>query len=69
MYSEGFILALVGIGSACLGAFLTFILRSRCTKITCCCCEIQRKVLTPDEIEANVIEVKNTTLQQNNIPK
>ena len=66
MYSEGFILALVGIASASLGAFLTFIIRSRCSTIKCCCCEIQRKVLTPDEIEANVIEVKNNTVNKNN---
>ena len=66
MYSEGFILALVGIASASLGAFLTFIIRSRCSTIKCCCCEIQRKVLTVDEIEANVIEVKNNTVNKNN---
>ena len=62
MYSEGFILALVGFGSGAFGAFLTFILRSRCTTIKCCCCEIHRQVLTNDEVASNTIELRDVNV-------
>ncbi len=62
MYSEGFILALVGFGATAFGACLTFILRSRCTSIKCCCVEIQRQVLQQDELAANTIELRDVNV-------
>ena len=57
--SESFIIALVGIGSACMGGFLTFLLRSRCRTIKCCGVECEREVLSPTSFANTNIEIQS----------
>lgn len=57
--SESFIIALVGIGSACVGGFLTFLLRSRCRTIKCCGVECERDVLSPTSFSNANIEIQS----------
>ena len=57
--SESFIIALVGIGSACVGGFLTFLLRSRCHTIKCCGIECQRDVISPRSFSTAQIEIQS----------
>ena len=46
--SESFIITIIGLLSACCGGFLTFILKSRCSTIKFCGCEIKREVVKID---------------------
>jgi len=57
--SEGFILAIIGIASGLCGAFLSFMLKSRCAKIKCCCVECERNVLDAKDLEIADVKVKN----------
>ena len=57
--SESFIIALVGIGSACIGGFLTFLLRSRCRTIKCCGIQIERDVLSTRSFSTAQIEIQS----------
>ena len=58
--SESFIIALVGIGSACVGGFLTFLLRSRCRTIKCCGIECEREVVSPTQFSNASIEIQSS---------
>lgn len=57
--SEGFILAIIGIASGLCGAFLSFMLKSRCAKIKCCCVECERNVIDAKDLEIADVKVKN----------
>ena len=56
--SESFILALVGVFSGIAGAFLSFLLKSRCAKIKCCCIECERNVLEAKDLEVADVKIK-----------
>lgn len=58
--SESFILAIVGVFSGIAGAFLSFLLKSRCAKIKCCCVECERNV-----IDAKDLEIADVKIQTN----
>ncbi len=57
--SEGFILAIVGVASGLCGAFLSFLLKSRCSKIKMCCVECERNVIEAKDLEIADVKVKN----------
>ncbi len=59
--SESFILAVIGIASGITGGVLSFILKSRCSKINCFCISCERNVL-----EATELEAANVRIQTNN---
>ena len=48
--NQAFILTFTGIIAACCAGFLTFILKSRCTSISCCGCKIERQVIPPEQL-------------------
>ncbi len=50
--SEGFILALVASGMACLGTIFKFLLKSRCRSIKICCrgLDCVRELVPPSEM-------------------
>ena len=56
--SEGFIISMFGIFGGILGGFLTFLLRSRCKNIKCCCITCERVVLEGQELENVAVEVR-----------
>lgn len=56
-----FLLSAFGIFAACFGSFLTFILKSRCTSISCCGIRIIRDVLPADQVVE--MERGNTAVQ------
>lgn len=58
--SESFILAAVGIFAGCVGGFLTFLLRSRCTEISCFCFKCKRNVLEGEDIERGRVSIKRS---------
>jgi len=58
--SESFILAIVGVFSGFCGAFLSFLLKSRCSKIKMCCVECERNVIDPKDLEVANVKIKNT---------
>ncbi len=58
--SESFILAAFGICAGCIGALLTFVLRSRCTEISCCCFKCKRDVLQGEDIERGRVSIKRS---------
>ena len=60
--SESFILACVGVISGCVGGILTFLLRSRCTEISCCCFSCKRNVLEGEDIERGRVSIKRADL-------
>ncbi len=45
-----FLLSTFGIIATCFSGFLAFILKSRCTRISCCGLVIDRDVIPPDQI-------------------
>jgi hypothetical protein len=51
--NAGFILASLGLISACCAGCLKFILKSRCTEIKCFGCQIKRDVIPPTLINLN----------------
>ena len=57
--SESFIIAIVGIASACVGGLLTFLLKSRCRTIKCCGIECERDVLSPSQFSNANIEIQS----------
>ena len=69
--SEGFILAIVGTLSACVAAFLKFILKSRCRNIGCCfglvSCVREPIELTAIEVEAT--RAQSSPISRTNIPR
>ena len=56
--NQAFILTFTGIIVAWCGGFLTFILKSRCTSISCCGCKIERAVIPSDQL--NQIQIQST---------
>ena len=54
--SESFLIGCVGLVAGMFAGFLTFLLRSRCSKIKCCGVECERSVangeVTPIEVRA-----------------
>tara|TARA_R110000751_G_scaffold273466_1_gene374211 strand:- start:198 stop:419 length:222 start_codon:yes stop_codon:yes gene_type:complete len=58
--SEGFILAIIGTLTACVAAFLKFILKSRCRNIACCCGLISC-IREPIELTAIEVETRSTS--------
>jgi hypothetical protein len=66
--SESFILACVGVVSGCVGGLLTFLLRSRCTEISCCCVSCKRNVLEGEDIERGRVSIKRTNFNTSNSP-
>ena len=57
--SESLILTALGMIGACCAGMLTCILKSRCTKISCGCCSIERDVIPAAEL--NNVQVNTTT--------
>lgn len=57
--SESFIIAVVGIASACVGGLLSFLLKSRCRTIKCCGIECEREVLSPSHFSNANIEIQS----------
>lgn len=57
--SESFIIAIVGIGSACVGGLLSFLLKSRCRTIKCCGVHCEREVLSPSQFSNANIEIQS----------
>ena len=60
--SESFIIACIGIACGALGGVLTCALRSRCSKIKCCCIECDRQVLTAAEMRNTNIEIPTSAV-------
>jgi len=59
--SETFLIGCIGLIGGMCGGFLTFLLRSRCSKIKCCCIECERVVSdSPQE----PIEVRAVSLNR-----
>lgn len=59
MPSEGFLLSAAAMIGACCAGFLTCILKSRCTRISCGCFSIERDVIPAAEL--NNVQVNTTT--------
>jgi len=59
MPSEGFLLSAAAMVGACCAGMLTCILKSRCTRISCCGISIERDVIPPTEL--NNVQVNTTT--------
>ena len=59
--SESFLIGCIGLVAGMFGGFLTFLLRSRCSKIKCCGIECERSVpTTPVEpIEVRTVSISN----------
>ena len=66
--SESFILAGVGIFAGCITALLTFVLRSRCTEISCCCFKCKRDVLQGEDIERGRVSIKRSNFATSSSP-
>ena len=54
-FNASFLVVLLGMFGACGAGVLSFILKSRCRTITCCCIKCERDVIPPNEL--NNIEV------------
>ena len=48
------VLSVLGVCVSCLGAVLSYMLKSRCTKLKCCGFEIERDVLELGEVNSSV---------------
>ncbi len=59
MPSEGFLLSAAAMVVACCAGMLTCILKSRCTRISCCGISIERDVIPASEL--NNVQVNTTT--------
>jgi len=59
MPSEGFLLSAAAMVGACFAGMLTCILKSRCTRISCCGISIERDVIPAAEL--NNVQVNTTT--------
>ena len=59
--SEGFILALFGGFVGFVGGILTCALKSRCSRIKCCCLECDREVLPPKDLNSVNVEMPPIT--------
>jgi len=59
MPSEGFLLSAAAMVCACCAGMLTCILKSRCTRISCCGISIERDVIPASEL--NNVQVNTTT--------
>lgn len=57
--SESFLLACIGILSGCCGGFLTFILKSRCTEISCLGLKIKRDVISATDLDKVNVDIEN----------
>jgi len=59
--SESFLIGCIGLLAGMCGGFLTFLLRSRCSKIKCCGIECERVVPTetPEAIEVRSVSINN----------
>jgi len=55
--NSGFLLTLLGICTGCFGGLLGFILKSRCSKIKCCCVELERDVLDLSKADPKAMEI------------
>jgi hypothetical protein len=56
--NSGFLLTLAGVITACCGGFFGFILKSRCTKIECCCVKFERDVVNLSKTDPKAVEVQ-----------
>ena len=59
--NSGFLLTMLGICAGCFGGFLGFILKSRCSKIKCCCIELERDVLDLENVNPQNIRIDTST--------
>jgi len=53
---SGFILTFAGAISVSVGMVLTYFLKSRCSRVKCCCIELDRNVV---ELDSTQIEIQN----------
>lgn len=58
-FNGAFLLTILGICTGLCSGCLAFILKSRCSKIKCGCIEVQREVLSSDEMKNATIDMKN----------
>ena len=59
--SEGFIIAMFGGFSALITGILMCVLKSRCSRIKCCCLECDRNVIPSSELNSIRVELPPTT--------
>jgi len=59
------VLSVLGIVSACVGGVMTYMIRSRCTKIKCCGFECDREVLSADDLAK--LENSDSIMSANNM--
>jgi hypothetical protein len=65
--NSGFLLTLAGVFTACCGGFLGFILKSRCTKIECCCVKFERDVINLTNTDPKATEVQMSSSNNNTV--
>ena len=66
--NSGFLLTIVGGAGACFAGCLAFILKSRCTHIKCCGCQIARDVIPSNQLgNVNVEMPPNTPTEIDNV--
>ena len=58
--SEGFLLTIAGMFIGCFSGMLACILKSRCTRISCCGVSIERSVIPPNELRNVTVDLANT---------
>jgi len=58
MRNGGWLITVIGLFSACVGAVLTYFLKSRCSEVKCLglYCKRQPVVLAPDDVEVTLQE-------------
>lgn len=59
--SEGFLLTVAGMFIGCFSGVLACILKSRCTRISCCGVSIERSVIPPSELRNVSVDLPNST--------
>lgn len=57
--SEGFLLTVFGMFIGCFSGALACILKSRCTRISCCGVSIERNVIPPNELRNVTVDIPN----------
>ena len=61
-FNGSFIVVICGVLGGCGAGILTFLLKSRCRTIECCCIKCERDVIPPNNL--NAIEVTARPMQR-----
>jgi hypothetical protein len=59
--SEGFLLTVFGMFIGCFSGALACILKSRCTRISCCGVSIERNVIPPNDLQNVSVDIPTST--------